>query len=56
MSDRVDPRFGRAGGFGVVKVVTMALTYGNNDASQPMNHGAGIQAVENIVNAGCVCC
>lgn len=52
MSDRVDPRFGRAGGSGVVEVETMAPTYGNNDASQPMSHGARIQAVENIVNAG----
>ena len=50
MTDRVDPRFGRAGGFVVVDVETMA--YVDNGASQAMSHGAGIQAAENIVNAG----
>jgi predicted Fe-Mo cluster-binding NifX family protein len=52
MTDRVDPRFGRAGGFVVVDVETMASTYVDNGASQTMSHGAGIQAAENIVNAG----
>lgn len=52
MTDRVDPRFGRAGGFVVVDVETMASTYVDNGASQAMSHGAGIQAAENIVNAG----
>lgn len=52
MTDRVDPRFGRAGGFVVVDLETMASTYVDNGASQAMSHGAGIQAAENIVNAG----
>lgn len=52
MTDRVDPRFGRAGGFVVVDVETMASTYVDNGSSQSMSHGAGIQAAENIVNAG----
>lgn len=52
MTDRVDPRFGRAGGFVVVDLETMASTYVDNGSSQTMSHGAGIQAAENIVNAG----
>lgn len=52
MSDRVDPRFGRAGGFVVVDVETMESTYVDNGSSQAMSHGAGIQAAENIVGAG----
>lgn len=52
MSDRVDPRFGRAGGFVVVDVESMAQAYVDNGASQAMSRGAGIQAAENIVNAG----
>ncbi len=52
MTDRVDPRFGRAGGFVVVDVETMASTYVDNGSSQSMSHGAGIQAAENIINAG----
>jgi len=52
LTDRVDPRFGRAGGFVVVDLETMATTYVDNGGSQAMAHGAGIQAAENIVNAG----
>ncbi len=52
MTDRVDPRFGRAGGFIVVDLDTMASTYVDNGGSQALSHGAGIQAAENIVNAG----
>ncbi len=52
LTDRVDPRFGRAGGFVVVDLETMATTYVDNGGSQAMSHGAGIQAAENIVQAG----
>lgn len=48
----VDPRFGRAGGFVVVDTDTMETTYVDNGASQVLAQGAGIQAAENIVNAG----
>ena len=52
LDDRVDPRFGRAGGFVVVDLETMVSAYVDNGSSQAMSHGAGIQAAENIVNAG----
>lgn len=52
LTDMVDPRFGRAGGFVVVDLETMATTYVDNGSSQAMAHGAGIQAAENIANAG----
>ena len=52
LQDAVDPRFGRAGGFIVVDTDTMATSYVDNGASQVMAQGAGIQASENIVNAG----
>jgi len=52
LQDLVDPRFGRAGGFVVVDTETMATTYVDNGGSQVMAQGAGIQAAENIVNAG----
>ena len=52
MTDRVDPRFGRAGGFVVVDVDTMEANYVDNGSSQSLSHGAGIQAAENIINAG----
>lgn len=52
LNDDMDPRFGRAGGFVVVDTDTMEFTYVDNGGSQAMSHGAGIQAAENIVNAG----
>jgi len=52
LQDRVDPRFGRAGGFVVVDTETMEHQYVDNGASQAMAHGAGIQAAERIANAG----
>ncbi len=52
LTDMVDPRFGRAGGFVIVDLETMHSTYVDNGGSQAMAHGAGIQAAENIVNAG----
>ena len=52
LDDRVDPRFGRAGGFVVVDPETMEAQYVDNGQSQAMAQGAGIQAAERIVNAG----
>ena len=50
--DAVDTRFGRAGGFVVVDLATMATTYVDNGSAQALAQGAGIQAVENLVQAG----
>lgn len=52
MTDRVDPRFGRAAGFVVVDLETMDTAYVDNGASQTLSHGAGIQAAETLANAG----
>ncbi len=52
LDDKVDPRFGRAGGFVIVDVDTMETEYINNGASQVMSHGAGIQAAEIVAQAG----
>lgn len=52
LSDQVDPRFGRAGGFVVVALDTMATTYVDNGSSQVLAQGAGIQAAENLIRAG----
>ncbi len=52
MTDLVDPRFGRAGGFVLVTLETMAATYLENGAAQTMAHGAGIHTAETLVNAG----
>ena len=52
LSDAVDPRFGRAGGFVVVDLITLATTYVDNGSSQVLAQGAGIQAAENLVKAG----
>lgn len=52
LSDPVDPRFGRAGGFLVVDLESMATTYVDNGSAQAMVQGAGIQAAENLVKAG----
>jgi predicted DNA-binding protein (UPF0251 family)/predicted Fe-Mo cluster-binding NifX family protein len=52
LEDLLDPRFGRAAGFIVVDPETMEHTFIDNGASQAMAQGAGIQAAENIVNAG----
>ncbi len=52
LDDRVDPRFGRAAGFVVVDMATMNTDYIDNGGSQVMNQGAGIQAAENVANAG----
>lgn len=53
LEDRVDPRFGRAGGFAIVDPETMTVVqYVDNGGSQAMAQGAGIQAAENVANAG----
>lgn len=52
LGDRVDPRFGRAGGFAVVDLETMNVEYVDNGSSQAMAQGAGIQAAETVANAG----
>lgn len=52
LADPVDPRFGRAGGFVVVDLASMATTYVDNGSSQVLAQGAGIQAAENLVKAG----
>ena len=52
LDDRVDPRFGRAGGFVVVDTESMEHVYVDNGAGQAMAHGAGIQAAERIAEAG----
>ena len=52
LTDSVDPRFGRAGGFVVVDLETMATTYVDNGSSLVLAQGAGIQAAENLVKAG----
>ncbi len=53
LDDRVDPRFGRAAGFVIVDPETMdVVQYVDNGSSQAMAQGAGIQAAENVANAG----
>ncbi len=53
LDDRVDPRFGRAAGFVVVDLDSMEVSYIDNGSTQMMSQGAGIQAAELIVKAGC---
>jgi len=52
LDDYVDPRFGRAGGFVVVDLPSMALEYIDNGASQTMSMGAGIETAERMARAG----
>jgi len=52
MDSMVDPRFGRAAGFVVVDLETLAHSYIDNGGSQAMAQGAGIQAAENVARAG----
>ena len=52
LTDMVDSRFGRAAGFVVVDLDTMATSYVDNGQSQAMAHGAGIQTAERIADAG----
>jgi predicted Fe-Mo cluster-binding NifX family protein len=52
LTDMVDPRFGRAGGFIVIDPETMEHKYVDNGSSQAMAHGAGIQAAQLIADSG----
>jgi len=52
LENMVDPRFGRAAGFVVVDLASMAVSYVDNGGSQVMAQGAGIQAAENVARAG----
>jgi len=52
LTDRVDPRFGRAAGFVIVDLDTDEIQYVDNGRAQMMGHGAGIQAAETIARAG----
>jgi predicted DNA-binding protein (UPF0251 family)/predicted Fe-Mo cluster-binding NifX family protein len=52
LDDRLDARFGRARGFMIVDIETMTARYLDNGASQGMGHGAGIQTVRRIADAG----
>jgi len=52
LDSRVDARFGRCGGFAIVDLDTMGVEYVDNGTSQTMAQGAGIQAAENVANAG----
>ncbi len=52
LANRVDPRFGRAAGFVVVDVATLALDYVDNGGCQTLSHGAGIQAAEAVARSG----
>jgi predicted Fe-Mo cluster-binding NifX family protein len=55
LDDQLDPRFGRAAGFVVVDLETMATRYIDNGQSQIMAQGAGIQAAELVARAGVNC-
>ncbi len=52
LDDKVDERFGRAGGFLIVDPDTMETEYIDNGSTQVMGHGAGIQAAEIVAKAG----
>lgn len=55
LDDLVDYRFGRAAGFLVVDLDTMATEYIDNGKTQVMEQGAGIQAAEIVARAGVSC-
>ncbi|MDO5483748.1 MAG: NifB/NifX family molybdenum-iron cluster-binding protein, partial [Desulfovibrionaceae bacterium] len=52
LDDAVDPRFGRAGGFVVVELPEMRVSYVDNGASQTMSMGAGIETAERMAREG----
>lgn len=52
LEDGVDARFGRAAGFVVVELSTMATRFVDNASSQARAHGAGVRSVERIAEAG----
>lgn len=52
LQDIVDPRFGRAAGFVIYDTETKAFEYIDNGAAQAAAQGAGLMAVETVVEAG----
>lgn len=52
LSDALDPRFGRSGGFVIADLTCGKVRYADNGSSQVLAQGAGIQAAENLVKAG----
>ncbi len=52
LDSAVDPRFGRAGGFVVVDLPNMDVSYIDNGASQTMSMGAGIETAEKMARLG----
>ena len=52
LEDRVDPRFGRCGGFVVFDPESGQTEYLDNGASMAMAQGAGIKAAETVASAG----
>lgn len=52
LQDVVDPRFGRAAGFVIYDTETKAFEYIDNGAAQAAAQGAGLMAVETVVEAG----
>jgi predicted DNA-binding protein (UPF0251 family)/predicted Fe-Mo cluster-binding NifX family protein len=52
LSDRMEANFGRAPGFVLVDLDTMATRYLDNSRSQAMAHGAGVQAAQSVAEAG----
>lgn len=52
LSDALDPRFGRTGGFVFADLISGELRYLDNGTSQALAQGAGIQASENLARAG----
>lgn len=52
LESMVDPRFGRAAGFVIVDIETMATEYVDNGGSQALAQGAGIQAASRIAATG----
>lgn len=52
LQDVVDPRFGRAAGLVIYDTETKAFEYIDNGAAQAAAQGAGLMAVETVVEAG----
>ncbi|MBW2622596.1 MAG: DUF134 domain-containing protein [Deltaproteobacteria bacterium] len=52
LDEKVDPRFGRAGGFIIIDPETMDFEYKGNGASQAAARGAGIQTAELVSGTG----
>ena len=55
LDDQMEPGFGRAAGFVIVDLETMATQYIDNGQSQVMAQGAGVQAAKLISEAAVGC-